>query len=394
MAKVRTRKRGKTYSYVFEAGQVNGKRKVIEKGGYPSADAAYTAGVEAFTNWKHGNIGITSERMNLSDFMSLWLKRVEKDIRITTYENYQSIINTRITPVLGALLIQDLRPAVIDSWLQDLYSEGYTKGYINQCRMILHEALNYAVYPCELIMVNPCAYVKVPKNAVKSAVKRHIIDSERFHELIHIFPLGDTLHVPIALMWHTGMRIGETLGLAWNDIDFEEKSITIRHQRIYCKGTPTRTRLTTTKTEQSKRKIYITDELVNILRQEQERQKHLRIINVMDKDKYCYSHSAGLALCEGLTPIGLVCVNKFGKMASRNSICGSLRLQGLNSHSFRHTQATRLAAAGVPPVTAARRLGHAKPDMTLNVYTHDTVKQQKAVVSALELEQWDKFFSS
>ena len=40
MAQVRTRKRGKTWSFIFEAGQVNGKRKVVEKGGYPTKDAA------------------------------------------------------------------------------------------------------------------------------------------------------------------------------------------------------------------------------------------------------------------------------------------------------------------------------------------------------------------
>ena len=60
MAKVRTRKRGKTYSYIFEAGTVNGKRKVVEKGGFPTAGAAYKAGVEAYNDYLHGNIGITS----------------------------------------------------------------------------------------------------------------------------------------------------------------------------------------------------------------------------------------------------------------------------------------------------------------------------------------------
>lgn len=332
--------------------------------------------------------------MSLSAFIELWLKRIKQDIRTTTYENHQSIINMRIAPQLGGILVQDLRPATIDSWLQDLYSAGYSKGYTGQCRMILHEVLNYAVYPCELIATNPCSYTRVPKNAVKNAVKRHIVSSERFHELIHTFPLGETMHAPIALMWHTGMRVGEVLGLTWEDINFEERSIYIQHQRIYYKGKPYRTRLTSTKTEQSKRKIFITDELVSILRQEQERQKGLSVVNAIDGKGYCYSFSSGLNMKQDLTPIHFVCVTKQGKLTSRSSICSQLGLQGLNSHSFRHTQATRLAAAGVAPVTAARRLGHAKPDMTLNIYTHDTEAQQKKVVTALELEQWDKFFSS
>ena len=67
---VRTRKRGKTYSYIFEAGKkADGKRKVVEKGGFESKKAAYDAGVAAYNDWKHGNIGITSENILLKDFM-------------------------------------------------------------------------------------------------------------------------------------------------------------------------------------------------------------------------------------------------------------------------------------------------------------------------------------
>ncbi len=51
MAQVRTRKRGKTWSFIFEAGIVNGKRKVIEKGGYPTKDAAYNAVIEKYTRF-------------------------------------------------------------------------------------------------------------------------------------------------------------------------------------------------------------------------------------------------------------------------------------------------------------------------------------------------------
>ena len=41
LAQVRIRKRGKTFSYIFEAGKIDGKRKVIEKGGYSTKEAVY-----------------------------------------------------------------------------------------------------------------------------------------------------------------------------------------------------------------------------------------------------------------------------------------------------------------------------------------------------------------
>ena len=69
MAKVRIRKRDKTFSYIFKAGKkADGKRKVVEKGGFESKKAAYDAGVAAYNDWKHGNIGITSENISLNCF--------------------------------------------------------------------------------------------------------------------------------------------------------------------------------------------------------------------------------------------------------------------------------------------------------------------------------------
>lgn len=63
MATIRTRKRGKTWSYSFEIGKnpETGRRKMKEKGGFASQDEAYDAGVEAYADWKHGGIGIVTQ---------------------------------------------------------------------------------------------------------------------------------------------------------------------------------------------------------------------------------------------------------------------------------------------------------------------------------------------
>ena len=77
MSQVRTRKRGKTFSYIFEAGKkADGKRKVVEKGGFATKKQAYDAGVAAYNDWKHGNIGITSENISVRDFMQNWFENV------------------------------------------------------------------------------------------------------------------------------------------------------------------------------------------------------------------------------------------------------------------------------------------------------------------------------
>ena len=95
MAQVRVRKRGKTFSYIFEAGKKpDGKRKVVEKGGFESKKAAYDAGVAAYNDWRHGNIGIVSENITLKDFITNWLEKVvAPNVKPTTLQTYLCLIS-------------------------------------------------------------------------------------------------------------------------------------------------------------------------------------------------------------------------------------------------------------------------------------------------------------
>lgn len=170
MAQVRTRKRGKTFSYIFEAGKsADGKRKVVEKGGYPTKDAAYKAGVAAYNDYLHGNIGITSESISLKDFMTAWLREVvASNVKVTSMQKYQSHFKNQIAPYLGEVKVQDLTPAMLDKWIRGLQKAGLSYNSISSIHALIHQALDYAVYPAQLINSNPAAYIKVPRNAPKN----------------------------------------------------------------------------------------------------------------------------------------------------------------------------------------------------------------------------------
>ena len=136
MSQVRTRKRGKTYSYIFEAGKINGRRKVVEKGGFPIKAAAYKAGVEAYTGWLHGNIRITSESITLKDFMTKWLNNVvTNNVKPTSMQTYLSHFKNQLAPYLGEVKVQELTPAMPDEWLRKLQKAGLAFNTISaaQC---------------------------------------------------------------------------------------------------------------------------------------------------------------------------------------------------------------------------------------------------------------------
>ena len=270
-----------------------------------------------------------------------------------------------------------------------MYETGKSKGYIKNVQNVVKAMLDYAVYPCELITSNPCLYVKIPKNAPDKIVQRTVVTHEMYTSLLETYPLGHYMHIPLVLMWHTGMRIGEILGLTWDDIDFDAGTITISHQLIYLSGS----RFGEPKTKGSTRTIYISDECLDELQQEQNRQLFCDVANARKKsDGRIISYSIGYPLSDEYVPVGLVCVKTDGSQISRTSILKHLKDHGLNTHSFRHTQATRLASAGVQPVTVARRLGHSRVDTTLNVYTHDTSEQQKSASDVLQDMDGDAFW--
>ena len=74
MSKIRIRKRGNTYSYSFDISK--NPRRMKEKGGFATEDEAFDAGVKAYADWKSGNIGITSEKVKLRDYLAAWLENV------------------------------------------------------------------------------------------------------------------------------------------------------------------------------------------------------------------------------------------------------------------------------------------------------------------------------
>ena len=156
MAQVRTRKRGKTFSYIFEAGKkADGRRNVVEKGGFATKAQAYKAGVAAYNDFLHGNIGITSEKITLKDFMTAWLDNVvSANIKLTTMQKYQSHFKNQIVPHLGEVKVQDLTPAMIDEWMRKLLRAELAKSTLSSIHALLHAALDYAVYPAQLISSN------------------------------------------------------------------------------------------------------------------------------------------------------------------------------------------------------------------------------------------------
>ena len=380
MAQVRVRKRGKTFSYIFEAGKVDGKRKVVEKGGFQTKSAAYKAGVEAYNDFIHGNIGITSEAIKLKDFMATWLDNsIAFDVKPTTFQNYRSYFNNHIKPGLGEIKVQDLTPAIIENWIRQMQRDGYAYTTILGVLTLLKQALNFAVQPSQIISANPALNIKVPRRAPKNIIKREIITLERFNALLEKYPFGTPLYIPLLLLYHTGMRVGEVLGLTWSDINFGGKTIEVNRQVVYIVGK--KDCLTPPKTSTSCRLICVDDFLLSELKR-WKAQQEANEAKLGGSYVYAYCDADGKIFrqSKSLPFIGervqFVCTREKGQPLQKKYIGKYLLREGFNAHSFRHTHATQLIERGANAKGVACRLGHSSVILTQNLYTHNTQKLQ------------------
>ncbi|MBR1646904.1 MAG: tyrosine-type recombinase/integrase [Selenomonadaceae bacterium] len=378
MAQVRTRKRGKTFSYIFEAGKTpDGKRKVVEKGGFATKTEAYKAGVAAYNDYLHGNIGITSEKITLREFMTAWLDNfVAMRVKPNSLQTYQSHFKNQILPYLGEVKVQELIPAMLDEWIRKLTQTGLSRGTLTNTHTLIYSALKYAVYPAQLIQSNPAAYIEIPKNAPKNIVKRTIITPEQFSTLLEKYPFDTPYYILLLLLYHTGARIGEILGLSWQDIDFTSKQINLHRQIIYISNRGYF--FTTLKTESSNRYIVVGDFLLGELKRWQLQQtENEKLIGgsyvhiYRESDGHIERRSKNLPAPDG-EKVSLVCTRDNGQMILKNNFSQILKREGLNAHSFRHTHATRLIELGAKPTGVAGRLGHSNVKITQNLYTHNT----------------------
>jgi integrase len=393
-AKIRVRKRGKTYSYSFEVGVEGGVRKRCEKGGFPSADEAYEAGAAAFNNWKHGNIGIVTPKISLDSYLGTWLESYcSTSVKEATFGLYKSMIKHHISPVLGKTMLQELTPAMVDHCVSKMARKGLAYKTISLALAVLRNALNYAVHPGCLIQSNPALYVKVPRNAPKNIVKRTIVTPKDMSALMGMFPQGHPAHIPVLLLYHTGMRIGEAIGLAWDDVDLDAGTISVQKQLRYINERHAHY-FSTPKTEAGIRTIYIDPFLISELQTWRARQQanedsaggsyvyNYRCTAPEDKDRLV-CQSKGLPAGKLKREL-LICTKENGSVVTPDVARWHLRQAGLNSHSFRHTQATILIENGAAPKGVAGRLGHSSVAITQDLYAHDTsqLRQGTAAVFA------------
>ena len=169
MAQISTRKRGNTWEYSFEIASVNGKRKRKSKGGFRTKKECLEAGTKAKAEYDSTGDVFESSDISLVDYMQFWLEDyVSKNCKASTKQTYSQVIRLQITPYFKDMRLKNLTPKKCQDFLYHLQEKGLAKSYITMARVVLHSAMDYAVFPMQYIKANPTDFVQSANPTPKS----------------------------------------------------------------------------------------------------------------------------------------------------------------------------------------------------------------------------------
>lgn len=325
-------------------------------------------------------IRVDSQNVTVNDMFELW-KHLKRGLKDNTYQNYCYMYYQFVSEDIGKLLIRKLKRSDIKSFYNKLADDrGLKIATIDNIHTVLHQVLELAVED---------NYVRnnVSDNLLKELKQTHsfeekhkraltIPEQELFLDFLasektqyhHWYPI-------FTVMVGTGMRVGEVCGLRWEDIDLDQGMIDVNHTLVYYNHAVNGCyfNIHTPKTKAGERQIPMLERVKEAFE--------------IEKAYQDYNHMKCNTSVDGFT--NFIFINRFGNLQHQGTLNKALRriirdcndsqlmkgkknpvlLPNFSCHSLRHTFTTRLVEAGVNIKIIQELCGHARSDVTLDIYT-------------------------
>ena len=383
-------KRGKN-SYrltVSEGFDLNGKPMIHRKTVHGTKKDAEVELAKFVTEVQNGLV-IDGKSLKFSEFTEIWKRDYgSKELAPSTYKRYCRMLETRLLPYFGHFYINKIKPTDIMKFYDLLEKDtqlvrkkgnngSKTKKPLSgktilEHHRLLRAMLHKAVY-WQLIVANPAERVQPPK---ARKPKRKSYDDEQTKILLENLELlssEDTKYkVAIILTVFTGVRLGELMGLEWQDVDFKNGIISINRSSQYLSDMGVFTKVP--KTESSIREIAIPEFIISLL-------EEYKLWYEEQKSIYgeLWTNSDRLFVQSDGKPMHPSTISKwFVKYV------GQIGLPVIHFHGLRHTNASLLVAQNIDIAVISARLGHAQISTTLDFYVHPLLSHNRKAGYALE----------
>ena len=328
------------------------------------------------------------------------------DLRKTTKSGYEYTYNHYIRDGFGRRLICDIRFS--DVWdfyhhlLKDLNLKSAT---VDNVHRVLNPVFKLAVRD-DIIRKNPTEGVmaEVRKAAGKDGKIRHALTREQqkaFLGFIKGHPVYGHWHPLFVVLFGTGCRIGEIAGLRWQDLDFEEGSISINHalviytERIGGKG-KTRLGISIPKTEAGTRTVPMLSEVEEAFRvvYADHRETGFNVEEIDGMSGFVFKNRYGNVIRAGSfnkAIAGIVSHYNYGEtLKAKKERRKPVLIPGFSCHYTRHTFCARFCEEETNIKVIQTVMGHRDVRTTMDTYAEVTEARKKEAINKLS-ENMDIF---
>ena len=386
MGKLRVEKRGSSWLYLFEGASVDGKRNRIQKAGFKTKAEAINAGTKAQAEYNEAGLHFVPSEISFHDFLDLWVEEYCKiNLKDVTVVNYKKKIRLHIKPELGAYKLNALSATILQAYINRKAKDNYSRNTLSVIKGILTGSLRYAVEK-NMIRHSPMTNVTLPSprnEKLKPRRRPHVyIPPERITEIFKRFPEGTSPHIPMMHGYKGGLRIGEAFAGFWDDVNFEECTISVNRQVQWSE--PKKLWYFSNPKYDSFRIIDMDEEFMELLRREKERQAKAKEYYGELYTLYYENENRELNTVGDGKPVFLINIRENGEFIiprtmqhTSGIIHHNLDYPEFDFHSLRNTHATMLAENDAPPKYLQYRMGHKNLEITMRFYLHLTEKMKE-----------------
>lgn len=294
------------------------------------------------------NFGQLEKRIKLDTFCELYLLDLKNKESVATHKKAMTIINKYILSNLKNKYLDEYKARDIYEWQNKILSLDLSDTYTHVIDARMRALFNHAI-KFSTIHKSPCAGVKTIGKQNRD-LKEHAFWTIDDWKCINDFGSVE-FEAFMSVLFYTGMRIGEVMGLTWSDINFEEKKIIMNKQRL-------RTgEITKTKTG-SVIVFMVNDKLIETLNKYKG--------SLLEKQEFLFN------------------MNRDSYRRKMKKLEELYDLPHIRIHDMRHSHATLLINNDVNIHVIAERLGHSSTKTTERVYAHLYEDNKKQVVDLLE----------
>lgn len=304
-------------------------------------------------------------KMTVGQYLQQWLDATLPSLKHATRDTYTRVIS-RWTPVIGEVPLAKLTPLAVQRAVNALATElsaATVRGHYAVLRTALKQAHAWG-----LIRDIPTRAVRLPRDPGKEMRCWTETEAGRF---LAVASETTRYCALFRLALASGMRIGELLGLRWQDVDWQAGTVRVAQ----CLSWPTcgEPALVEPKSRRSRRVIDVDPGTMKALRQHQKQQAADRLAAGPDwPDRNLVFVTRTGSFVKPLALTALV-----------HSIARKAGVPDIRFHDLRHTHATLLLRAGRNLKEVSDRLGHSDPAITLRCYAHVLPDQRSEIARVI-----------